>query len=389
VVDMVKVVRLRRGAEKQVLNGLLTIYSKWIEDDGGAEPGEDIILVDSRRKTIGIGFYEGIGAVGVRLLKIGAEEDVSDIIRRNILYAYRKREFYPFDSKRIVNADADHLPGLIIDLYKDTAVIQSSSIGMDNRLDLIAMILRRSGIANYVYVRNDQRSRMEIGLERWRGWMVKGDETVLTIREGKAIFKVDIEEGQKTGFYLDQRINRLEAGLYTSNKKVLDLYSYTGGFGIQALVNNAKKTVFVEETPRSIELLYENLKINDVLEKSEVYEGRVEKFLDESGGKFDVIISDPPALVQNRASLDKGVNKYRKVLKDIVKHISQGILFVSSCSYFITPEILKREIIDKILEENRRRYLYLGMVRGAAPDHMHRSIDKELRYLKGYFLYIH
>ncbi len=386
---MVKVVRLRRGAEKQVLNGLLTIYSKWIEDDGGAEPGEDIILVDYRRKTLGIGFYEGIGAIGVRLLKIGAEEDIADIIRRNIIYAYRKRDFYPFDSKRIVNADADHLPGLIIDLYRDTAVIQSSSIGMDNRLDLIAMILKRSGIANYVYVRNDQRSRVEVGLERWRGWMVKGDETILTISEGKAIFKVDIEEGQKTGFYLDQRINRLEMGLYSGNRRVLDLYSYTGGFGIQALVNNAKKTVFVEETPRSIELLYENLKINNVLGKAEVYEGRVEKFLEESGEEFDVIVSDPPALVQNRANMEKGVNKYKNVLENIAKHIRQGILFISSCSYFITPEILKKEVIDKVLEENRRRYMYLGMVRGAAPDHMHRSIDKELRYLKGYFVYIH
>ena len=389
MVDMVKVVRLRRGAEKQVLNGLLTIYSKWIEDDGGADPGEDIILVDSRRKTLGIGFYEGIGAVGVRLLKIGTEEDVADIIRRNILYAYRKREFYPFDSKRIVNADADYLPGLIIDLYRDTAVIQSSSIGIDNRLDLIAMTLRRSGIANYVYVRNDQRSRMEVGLERWRGWLLKGDETVLTIREGKAIFKVDIEEGQKTGFYLDQRINRLEAGLYSGNRRILDLYSYTGGFGVQALVNNAKKTVFVEETPRSIELLYENLKINNVLERAEVYEGRVEKFLEESKEKFDVIISDPPALVQNRDNLERGVNKYRGILGDIVKHVSRGILFVSSCSYFITQEILKKEVIDKVLDESRRRYSYLGMVRGAAPDHMHRSIDKELRYLKGYFIYIH
>ncbi len=386
---MVKVVRLRRGAEKQVVRGLLTIYSKWIEDDGGAEPGEDIILVDYRRKTLGVGFYEGIGVVGVRLVKIGPEDDIDEVITKNILYSYNRRDFYPFDSKRIVNADADHLPGLIIDLYRNIAVIQSSSIGMDRRLELIAKIIRKRGIAEYVYVRNDQRSRSEVGLERWRGWIIPGEATIADIREGKAVFKVDIEEGQKTGFYLDQRINRLETALYSKDRKVLDLYSYTGGFGIQSLLHGAKKAVFVEERPRAIELLYENLKINGLTDKAEIFEGRIEKYLEEGRDRFDIVISDPPALVQDKSNINKGVAKYRNILIEILNHVRNGILFISSCSYFVTPDILKREVIEEAIAKVGRRHFYLGSVRGASPDHMYRDIDKELRYLKAYHIFIH
>lgn len=383
---MVKIVRVKKEAENYIAKGRLTIYSKWIQDDGGAEKGEEIILVNKNRKTLGIGFYENIGAVGVRLLKIGLEEDIEEVIRKNLIIAYKNRDFYPFSSKRIVNADADYMPGLIVDLYNNTAVIQSSSIGMDRYIEYIANIIRKEKIAEYVYLKNDQRSRLEAGLEKRREWIREAADPIITIKEDKALFNVDIKNGQKTGFFLDQRINRIELGKYGEGKKILDLFSYTGGFGVHLLIRGASKGIFVEERPYSAELLKENIRLNKLEDKADVYEGRVEKFLSENNEKFDIIIVDPPALVQSRDKIESGVKKYRDILSDIFNHITKGLIFISSCSYFIKPGMLRKEIIEWTAQNKNINIVYLGEVKGPSPDHFSRPIDKELRYLKAYLI---
>ena len=383
-----KIVRVKREVEKYIVKGRLTIYSKWIDDDGGAEPGEEIILINKNRKTLGIGFYENIGAIGVRLLKTGVEEDIEKIIRRNLIIAYKNRVFYPFSSKRIVNADADYMPGLIVDLYNNIAVLQSSSVGMDRYVDYIAKTLRREKIAEYTYLKNDQRSRLDVGLEKRREWIGEPGESVTLIHEDKAIFNVDIEFGQKTGFFLDQRMNRIEIGRYGGEGKILDLFSYTGGFGIHLLIRKALKGVFVEESPYSIKILEENIRLNNIESRANIYRGRVEKFLSENSEKFDIIIVDPPAFAQNKMKIGEGLRKYREILDSVFDHINKGLVFISSCSYFIDKEKLKKNVIEWTASNKRKNIVYLGEVRGASPDHFTRPIDKELRYLKAFLIKI-
>ena len=175
-------------------------------------------------------------------------------------------------------------------------------------------------------------------------------------------------------------------GRYGSGKKVLDLFSYTGGFGIHLLLGGTVKSVFVEENPYVIETLEKNLQLNKLSEKVAVYEEKVEKFLDENSKKFDIVVIDPPASVQNKLKLRDSVRKYRNILSNAIEHIGRGLIFISSCSYFVKPVTLKKEVIEWGTLNKKRNIVYLGMVRGIAPDHFFRPVDKELNYLKAYLI---
>jgi len=384
---MVRLVRLKKGADKTVKKwGWLTIYNKWILDDGGAEPGDEVIIETFDRESLGVGIFDGVGAVGVRLLSPYIAP-VSEIIERNILTAYNFRKTLGWKSFRLINSEGDSMPGLIIDIYNEIGVIQSGSAGFDYYLDYISKILVRHGIVEKVYVRNDQRSRREVGLEIWKGWIYGGGETETIVDEDGVLFKVDIERGQKTGFFLDQRMNRIEGRIYSRDKTVLDLYSYTGGFGIHALTHGSRKAYFIEEDPKAIEILYENLKLNKVEDKAEVYNIRVEKFFNENQMKFNLLFSDPPALIPARKNYDAGIKKYIWLLNNILANVERNAtIFFSSCSYFLKPnEFL--ELIDNTISEANLNLTYLGRLRGASPDHVYRPTDDELNYLKAiYFL---
>ncbi len=376
---MVKIVRLK----KKVGKIRSTIYSKWVFDDGGAEPGDEVIIETYDRETIGIGIYDGVGAISVRILSRGRIRPVREILEDNILRAYHLRRKFGWDSYRLVYSDADDLPGLIIDVYGDTAVIQSGSIGFDKYLHTLAEILDKHGIASKSYVRNDQRSRREVGLEIWRDWIHgRGDEEII-ISEGRARYKVNIELGHKTGFFLDQRINRLEIKNYSMKSRVLDLYSYTGGFGIQALLHGAEKAVFVEKDPQAIEYLEENLKLNNLQNRHiEIIEDDVYQFLDRDDERYGLITVDPNALIQSRDEIRIGVERYQNLYSKAYDKLEYGgIAFLSSCSYFLKPD----KFLEVISNLNPKPQL-LGRLRGASPDHPYKPDTPELQYLKAIYI---
>ncbi len=376
---MVKVVRLKKNTRKI----RYTIFSKWIYDDGGAEPGDEVIIETYDRKTIGIGVYDGIGAVAVRILDKTRIASISDIIKDNILKAYIYRKRLGWNSYRLVNSEGDKLPGLTIDVYKDTAVIQSGSIGIDKYLDYIAEILVREHIVENVYVRNDQRNRKEVGLEIWKDWIKGFGDVEKEIEEDSIKFIVNIEEGHKTGFFLDQRMNRIESKLYSMNMKVLDLFSYTGGFGIHSLVNNADKVVFVEKDPLAIEYLIKNIKVNNLENKRyEVIHGDAYKFFKSDTTKYGLVIVDPNALIQKREEIRSGIEKYRKLYSMAYNRLERGgIAFLSSCSYFLRTDKFLEIIYNLDPKPN-----FLGRVRGASIDHIYYTDTPELAYLKALFI---
>lgn len=375
-----KVVRLKKRIGR-IRN---TIYSKWVYDDGGAEPGEEVIIESYERETIGIGIYDGVGAVSVRILSRERIRPIREVIEDNILKAYQIRRRLGWDSYRLINSDADDLPGLIIDIYGDTAVIQSGSIGIDKYLDTIAKILDKHGIASKTYVRNDQRSRKEIGLEIWKDWIYGEGDIEVIITEGKAKFKVNIEVGHKTGFFLDQRMNRLEVRLYSRGGRVLDLFSYTGGFGIHSLLNGAYKVVFVEKDPTAIEYLNENLKLNKLMERHvEIVEDDVYRYIEERNMGYDLVVIDPNALIQKRTEYRRGVERYKYLYSETYKLLKPGgTAFLSSCSYF-----LKTDRYIKIVNELSPKPYIVGGLRGASPDHPYRVDTPELNYLKALYIY--
>jgi len=380
---------LSREGSRLVANGELNIYSQWIRKvEGNPTKGSIVKVLDFQGKLLGKGFYEDIGAIGVRLLSFEDEELTLQTIIDRIVKAeeFRKDKLKLRSFYRIINADGDLMPGIIIDRYEEIIVIQSSSIGFDKILKPLAQSIMRELNAKTVYVRNDQRSRREVGLKVWRGTLAGDKITRTIVLEGEVKFYVDVGKGQKTGFFIDQRCNRIELEKYLSKgDKVLDLYSYTGGFAIHAAHKNAK-VVMVEESGYAVTEARKNAELNGVQDKCKIVCGRVEEYLEKCDEKFDVVIADPPALIQSRDRRKEGLRAYLKLYEAAIKRVEHGgLLVASSCSYFINEEEFMK-ILWRASRNAGRILKLIGRVRGASPCHLARPRDKHLMYLKVAFV---
>lgn len=375
-------VYLKEGARRLVESGFLTIYSKWVDYTVGAVRGgfADVYLGG---ECVGSGFYEGVGVVGVRILSSECGVDPRSLVYEALDRALRLRRLLaPWDSYRLVNAEGDRLPGLIIDVYSDVVVVQTSSLGFDRHLDLVADWVEDRLSPRLVYLKNDQRSRREAGLPVERR-VLRGEGPAETkIREGRAKFWVDVERGQKTGFFLDQRVNRLRLGeLVWSGARILDLYSYTGGFAVHALLAGAEEAVLVEESPHAVKTAERNLAINGVKSRATIHAGRVEDFLGKTSESYDIVVADPPALIPGREYRGAGMRAYRRLYKAAARLVKPGgLLLASSCSYFLgSDEFL--QLLGEAVHSAGREATILWM-HGASPDHVSRPQDEFLRYLK-------
>lgn len=381
-----KVYLTRKGsrlAEKRELN----IYSQWISKiEGQLTQGSIVEIYNSNKELIGQGFYENLGAIGVRILTRKEELDIQYILNK-IIEAHELREkrlrlesFY-----RVVNADGDLLPGLIVDKYKEILVIQSSSIGFDKILKPLSQLLIKELDVKTIYIKNDQRSRREVGLQIWRK-VIEGEKRTRTmIKEGKAKFYVDVEKGQKTGFFIDQRPNRIELEKYVNkDDEVLDLYGYTGGFTVHAALIGANTTL-VEESQYAIKEAENNMKLNNIQNKVKIIKDKVENYLRRCNNKFDIIIADPPALIPSRNKIREGKKAYLNLYREAIRKLkANGLLVASSCSFFLNEEEFMK-ILVKATNESRRELKIIGKIRGASPCHATRPRDKHLRYLKVVF----
>ncbi len=382
---MVGSIRLRGNAGSLISQGILTVYSKWVSR-ADARPGEavNIYLGD---ECIATGLYEGVGAVAVRIIGWECGLDPSETVLENLREAYKLRSALPLRSNayRLVNSEGDMLPGLIVDVYNDIAVVQSGSLGMDRMLSVVADGLEELLHPRLIYGRHDQRSRRRVGLPVSRGVMRGSGPPRTTIREGEAVFRVDVERGQKTGLFLDQRDNRLMlASLIRGGERVLDLYSYTGGFGIHALLSGASSATMVEESEWAVGEAERNLSLNGLEGKARIINMRVEDFLSQAGENYDVVVVDPPALIPSKDLRAKGLKTYRKLYCSALPYVRRGgLLVASSCSYFLSLD----DMLAILSECTGRLGVQARILRvaEASIDHVWRPADKHLRYLKTIF----
>lgn len=249
------------------------------------------------------------------------------------------------------------------------------------------MIAELTGV-RHVYEKSTQRSRTDIGLEPRARWLLGGKPRTV-IREGDALFVVDVVRGQKTGFFLDQRPNRLElARIVSGGERVLDAFSYTGGFGIQAALAGASRIVFLEEDPVALELLRENLRLNRVSDY-EIIPGSFWETITRVQGGFDVLVADPPAFIQSDSpeARRKGRRAYLRAYTRLAAKARPGsIAVLSSCSYFLERREFTK-LVSKSMTSAGRGYRMMGSVRGLPPDHPLRG-EEYLEYLKTAFLFI-
>ena len=377
---------LKKNEEKRIRNGHLWVFSNEIEEIIG-EPGNgDLVEVyDSKEQLLGSGFYNKNSLIAVRLISKSKVDSLHDLFSKRIMNAYDLRKnFYPNrESFRLVFSESDFLPGLIIDKYNSSFVLQVNSFGIQKNIDSIIEILKNEFDAQNIFTKNDFYLRKLEGLPEEDN-VYFGSASTEIIDDGSIKYKIDFNESQKTGFYFDQSDNRFFIEKIVKDKTVADIFSNSGGFGLHSLKAGAKSVTFVDSSSREIESVKENLSLNNLNIDSKYFVKDAFDFLEEtvsSGKKYEVVMLDPPAFAKNKKSLhtaEKGYEKLNKLALLCVK--DGGYLVSSSCSYHLQKENFLNCL--NRAESKSSKDIQLIHFSGASLDHPRLSAMPETSYLK-------
>lgn len=324
----------------RILAGHLWIFSNELSTSPKQyEPGS-VVEVYTKNDFIGIGYINPHSLISVRLLTREKEQIDRDFFFKRIKAAmdFRKRFLLDDSSFRVVYSEGDLLPGLIVDKYSDCIVIQFLTLGMDKMKDVIIDIIDDIFSPSTIVIRNDSHSRILEGLPMEKG-IIKGSlEMIPVINEGGVFFEVDPISGQKTGFFLDQRENRIALRSYIKGGIGLDLFCYTGSWGLH-LSKNGSHVIFVDSSEKAISMVKRNAELNNLVDRSEFIIEDVFDFLKKEasdGNLYDFIILDPPAFVKSKSRISEALRGYREINSLAMKIVRKnGILATSSCSYHI------------------------------------------------------
>ncbi len=386
-----KSVILKKNEDHRIINGHLWAFSNEIaEIKGEPEAGDIVELYNYQNKFLGIGFFNPHSLIAIRLLTRQEEDIDFQFFKKRIVTAnaLRQKIYSKTETYRVVHGEGDLLPGLIIDKYNQHLSIQTFSFGMDKRITLICDVLESLFHPCSIVERNESLIRNLEGLERRKG-VIRGNIEPVTIDEYGIKYTIDLLDGQKTGFFLDQRENRKIFRRYVKDMKVLDCFCNEGGFALHAAYAGAKSVIGIDISDSVIKRAKNNAKQNgfdsiinfqvidafDFLEKA-VKENRI----------YDVVNLDPPSFAKSKKTIKKAKRGYKEIHINAFKILKQGgILATASCSYNITEETF-REIINEAAIEAGRTIAMLEW-HGAAPDHPVLPSMPETKYLKfGIFL---
>jgi 23S rRNA (cytosine1962-C5)-methyltransferase len=356
---------LKKSADSFIKRRHPWIFSGAIEKvEGNPSNGDTVQIFTSNKTIIGFGSYSPSSQIRVRVWSFNPEEEIdSDFFRKKILTALETRKPFIDESEtnmyRIINAESDGLPGLIVDHYSDFLVCQFLSAGAELNKEIIVEILDEVFRPVGIYERSDVDVRTKEGLQPAKG-LLKGTvpNDLIEVKENGFKFLVDIKEGHKTGFYLDQRDNRALVLEFSKGKNVLNCFSYTGGFSVYALASGAEKVTQVEASSSAIELSSKNFEINNLDSSSveningDVFE-ILRKFRDERK-TFDLIILDPPKFTESASQIQKASRGYKDINLLALKLLNpEGILFTFSCSGHISPELFQKIVSGAALDSGR------------------------------------
>lgn len=382
------VVRLKPKAHQRALRGHPWIYSNEVEMDAPTKAlsaGELVRVVTAGGEALDHGWFNPHTLISVRRLDTGATPPDADFFAHRLRAAAEQRAAF-FDEPwyRWVHAEADGLPGVVIDRYGDVAVIQANGAGADRSLDAIAAAVRRVApeIATIV-ARNDASSRLQEGLPQEVRVLHGALDGPVRVRENGAHYFADLAEGQKTGWFYDHRANRALVRRVAAGRRVLDLYAYAGAFAVQAALGGATQVLSVDRSERALELARRAAEANGVGERVEFRRAEVFGLLEAAEPKsFGLVVADPPAFAKSRKDLPQAMKGYRKLARLAARAIEPGgWLFIASCSHAMDTEAFQAETARGIAEAGRRAVI---VARGGAdrdhPEHPHLP---ESAYLKG------
>ena len=350
----------------------------------------DVVMPDGRFYARGL--YNPESKIRVRILTFQEEPITPAFWRERIAQAVRLRAriVSATTAYRLIYGEADRLPGLIVDRFEDVLVMQTLSSGMDRRKEMLADILCEETGWNRVYLRNDAKSRVLEGLTSRIGFLRGEGETTIEVREGAARFLVDIARGQKTGWFCDQRENRLAAARFAIGKEVLEVFCHTGAFGIHAALAGASRVEGLDVSDEALALAREHARLNGVQERCSY--GAADAFeelrrLERGGRRFDMVLLDPPAFARSKQAVTRALTGYKDInLLGIRLTKPEGIVVTSSCSHHVSDTDLWHAI-GRAAHDAKRPVRLLEQ-RGQASDHPILAGMPETRYLKCFIMQV-
>lgn len=387
-------VRIKKGEGRTLKSGGAWIYDNEIDQIIGTFTNGDMVTVeDFDGYPLGQGFINTNSKITIRMMTRKKDTVVDDAfieMRVRNAWEYRKSTV-DTSSCRVIFGEADFLPGIVIDKFSDVLVVESLALGIERRKPVIVeklkQILAEDGITiRGVYERSDAKVRLLEGLERYKGFIGEPFDTKVEILENGVRYLVDVEDGQKTGFFLDQKYNRLAIQRLCKGKKVLDCFTHTGSFALNAGIAGASSVLGVDASELGIQQARENAALNNLTDTvsfvcADVFDLLPE--LEQKGEKFDVVILDPPAFTKSRNSVKNAIKGYREINLRGMKLVKDGgYLATCSCSHFMDPELFTKTIREAAGNVHKR--LRQVEYRTQAADHPILWAADQSYYLKFY-----
>ena len=360
------IVTLKKGEGRTIKAGGMWIYDNEIASIlGDFENGDIVTVHDFDGYFMGYGFLNMHSKIRVRMMSRKKDQAIDEaFLERRVRNAWEYRKTVCDTSCcRVIFGEADFLPGLVVDKFADILVVESLALGIDRMkltiLDILKRVLNEDGIViRGIYERSDAKVREQEGMERRKGFIGDPFDTKVEIQENGVRYLVNVEDGQKTGFFLDQKYNRLAVQRLCRGKKVLDCFTHTGSFALNAAVAGASSVLGVDASELGCEQARENARLNQVEDRvtfqcADVFELLPE--LEQRGETYDVVILDPPAFTKSRSSIKNAAKGYREInLRGMKLDRDCGYLATCSCSHFMDQELFAKTLREAAHGAHRR-----------------------------------
>lgn len=375
-----------RGKENRIEYGHPWVFKSDISHtDGDIVPGDVLDVYSSKNKFLGRGFYNPKSQITIRMMTYEHEEVNYDFLykRINDAWNYRK-QVTDINSCRVVFAESDFLPALVVDKFSDILVVQTLALGMDRYKNDIVNILDDIIKPRGIYERNDVPVRQLEGLEMQKGFLKGPFDTLVEMTENGVKFLVDVENGQKTGFFLDQKENRAAIAPFVKGVKVLDCFTHTGSFALHAGLYGAKSVLGIDVSEHAVKCATKNAEINGLdsivkFQAANVFD--ILREYDENGERFDTIVLDPPAFTKAKNTVPGAIRGYKEINLRAMKIIERGgYLITCSCSQHIDSGLFMDILFDAAADSKRK--VRVVEYRSQAKDHPVLLASPETEYLK-------
>ena len=386
---------LKPKREESLLRFHPWVFSGAIARTEGTLTEGDVVTVHAANGTLmGCGHYQ-IGSIAVRMLSFGEGAIDEAFWHNRFTNAYKLRkqigltDSHETTAYRLIHGEGDFLPGLVVDIYGDTAVMQAHSAGIYKSRDIIVQSLQQvyGNRLKAIYDKSAATVPFKAGLDASDSYLF-GENQNATVKEYGKLFSIDWEEGQKTGFFLDQRENRRLLELYSNNASVLNTFCYTGGFSVYALHGGAKKVDSVDSSKKAIELTDTNVRLNfGETDKHRSYAVDTFDFLRESAEMYDIIVLDPPAFAKHQSALKNALQAYKRLNVAALNRLTKGgLLFTFSCSQAVNREAFQNAVFSAAAISKRDVRIIHRL--GQPADHPVSIYHPEGDYLKGLVLQV-